>query len=138
MRRFSQKNALVTLADINVTPLLDLAFVLLIIFVITTPLLEQSVPLDLPQGGRPEPLPLNRGDIKRIDVSPDGTYRLDGRGLSLAEIEGVLASEFSSNPRMVVAIAADRRAAWEAVAEVFDLCQRHGITRVNPLMAPER
>jgi biopolymer transport protein ExbD len=51
MRRFSQKNALVTLADINVTPLLDLAFVLLIIFVITTPLLEQSMQLDLPRGG---------------------------------------------------------------------------------------
>jgi biopolymer transport protein ExbD len=42
MRRFSQRNSLVTLADINITPLLDLAFVLLIIFVITTPLLEQG------------------------------------------------------------------------------------------------
>ena len=43
MRRFSQRNSLVTLSDINITPLLDLAFVLLIIFVITTPLLDQSV-----------------------------------------------------------------------------------------------
>ena len=51
MRRFSQRNSLVTLSEINITPLLDLAFVLLIIFVITTPLLEQSIPLNLPQGG---------------------------------------------------------------------------------------
>jgi biopolymer transport protein ExbD len=51
MRRFSQRNPLVTLSDINITPLLDLAFVLLIIFVITTPLLDKSIDLKLPRGG---------------------------------------------------------------------------------------
>ena len=45
MRRFSQRHSLVTLSDINITPLLDLAFVLLIIFIITTPLLEQGLNL---------------------------------------------------------------------------------------------
>ena len=45
MRRFSQRNSLVTLSDLNVTPLIDLAFVLLIIFMITTPLLEQGLSL---------------------------------------------------------------------------------------------
>ena len=55
MRRFSQRNSLVTLNEINITPLLDLAFVLLIIFVITRPLLEQNVSLQLPQNmGRPD------------------------------------------------------------------------------------
>ena len=53
MRRFSQRNSLVTLSDINITPLLDLAFVLLIIFVITTPLLEQGMDISLPQGDNP-------------------------------------------------------------------------------------
>ena len=48
MRRFSQRSALVTLSEINITPLLDLAFVLLIIFVITTPLLEKGLELRLP------------------------------------------------------------------------------------------
>jgi biopolymer transport protein ExbD len=54
MRRFSQRSHLVTLSEINITPLLDLAFVLLIIFVITTPLLEQSINLKLPRGGQPD------------------------------------------------------------------------------------
>ena len=49
MRRFSQRNSLVTLNEINITPLLDLAFVLLIIFVITRPLLEQNIDLQFPQ-----------------------------------------------------------------------------------------
>ena len=53
MRRFSQRSHLVTLSEINITPLLDLAFVLLIIFIITTPLLEQSINLRLPKGGTP-------------------------------------------------------------------------------------
>ena len=49
MRRFSQRSALVTLSEINITPLLDLAFVLLIIFIITTPLLERGLSLNLPR-----------------------------------------------------------------------------------------
>ena len=48
MRRYSQRTTLSTLSEINVTPLLDLAFVLLIIFIITTPLLENSVNLSIP------------------------------------------------------------------------------------------
>ena len=58
MRRFSQKNSLVTLSEINIVPLMDLVFVLLIIFVITTPLLEQSMKLDLPSGGELDTTPL--------------------------------------------------------------------------------
>ena len=51
MRRYSQRTGLTTLSEINITPLLDLAFVLLIIFMITTPLLENSVNLVIPSSG---------------------------------------------------------------------------------------
>ena len=73
MRRFSQRGHLVTLSEINITPLLDLAFVLLIIFVITTPLLEQGLNLNLPRGGSND-LPLDRGDIRTVSVDADGAY----------------------------------------------------------------
>ena len=63
MRRFSQRGHLVTLSEINITPLLDLAFVLLIIFVITTPLLEQGLTLQLPKGGVVD-RPLEQSDIR--------------------------------------------------------------------------
>lgn len=135
MRRFSQKNALVTLADINVTPLLDLAFVLLIIFVITTPLLEQSMTLDLPSGGRPEQAPLDRRDIQTVEVGPDGSYRLEGNPQTLPEIERLLVGEYQRNPKMVVAVRGDRRASWEAVAELLDVCQRNEITRIDTRMS---
>src|SRR5207237_1335861 len=51
MRRYSQRHNLSTLSEINITPLLDLAFVLLIIFMITTPLLENSMNLIIPSSG---------------------------------------------------------------------------------------
>src|SRR5512140_2920045 len=74
MRRFSQRSSLVTLSEINITPLLDLAFVLLIIFVITTPLLEQSLNLKLPQGGRPEALRINKNDVATVEIGSQGVY----------------------------------------------------------------
>jgi biopolymer transport protein ExbD len=138
MRRFSQKNALVTLSDINVTPLLDLAFVLLIIFVITTPLLEQSLPLDLPRGGRPDPPQLQQKDIQTVEITADGRFELAGDYLSLDEVEQRLWVEYQGNPNLVVAIRADKNVSWEAVAGLMDRCQRRGITRVHPRMAPER
>jgi biopolymer transport protein ExbD len=138
MRRFSQKDALVTLADINVTPLLDLALVLLIIFVNTTPLLEQSISLDLPRGGRPETVPLERRDIKTVDVLGDARYQVDGQPMNLDEIEQYLAAHHQENPRLVVRVRADQRHPWGAVAGLLDRCERRGITRIRPAMLPER
>ncbi len=138
MRRFSQKNALVTLSDINVTPLLDLAFVLLIIFVITTPLLEQSMQLDLPRGGRPDQFRLERRDIKTVQVSADGRYQIGPAPMTLDEIERALVNEYQRNPKLVVDIRADRRVSWEHVSALFDRCGRHGITRVRAVTFPER
>lgn len=138
MRRFSQKNALVTLADINVTPLLDLAFVLLIIFVITTPLLEQSVRLELPRGGRVDDEKLTRADVRTVEVDRDGSFKLDGKAIPLEELERSLTAESKRNPKMVVNIRGDRRATWEPIAVLLDRCERNGITRVRAKMFPEK
>src|SRR5512142_1888393 len=107
MRRFAERNALVTLADINITPLLDLAFVLLIIFVITTPLLEQGLNLKLPQGGTPIPPKLNAKDVRTVHVSPQGQYVMSGRYVSLDAITKYLADERKRNPNLLVYIRAD-------------------------------
>ena len=82
MRRFSQRNPLVTLSEINITPLLDLAFVLLIIFIITTPLLTQSIELKLPRGGQPDKR-LNKNDIRTVEITSTGYYKLEGKPVQL-------------------------------------------------------
>jgi len=66
MRRYSQRNSLTTLSEINVTPLLDLAFVLLIIFMITTPLLENSMNLVIPSSGATNP-PVSSSSANGLD-----------------------------------------------------------------------
>ena len=85
MKRFSQRSHLVTLSEINITPLLDLAFVLLIIFIITTPLLEQSINMKLPHGGTAEKK-LNKSDIRTVEISNTGYYKLDRKAMQLPQL----------------------------------------------------
>jgi biopolymer transport protein ExbD len=130
MRRFSQRSHLVTLSEINITPLLDLAFVLLIIFVITTPLLEQSINLKLPRGGQPD-RQLNKSDIRTVEISSTGYYKLERKAMQLPQIITRLAGEFRTNPNLVVYIRADKDSRYDLVAQVIDGCQRNGITRYS-------
>jgi biopolymer transport protein ExbD len=130
MRRFSQRNSLVTLNEINITPLLDLAFVLLIIFVITTPLLEQSLSLQLPEGGKPDK-PLEKNDIKTVEVSPNGKYLMDGKVVSLDQVEGELVRAYKANPNLIVYIRADEDGPYKLVAGVLNRCEQRGITRIS-------
>jgi biopolymer transport protein ExbD len=130
MKRFSQRSHLVTLSEINITPLLDLAFVLLIIFVITTPLLEQSINLKLPVGGRPE-RPVNKSDIRTVEITPQGLYSLDKRRMSLNELEAALVAANKANPNTVVNIRADENGRNKDLYAVIDRCQRNGLTRFS-------
>ena len=130
MRRFSQRSSLVTLSEINITPLLDLAFVLLIIFVITTPLLEQSINLKLPVGGRPDK-PIDKRHVRTVEISPQGVYALDRRRMSLPQVERQLVADFKADPSLVVDIRADESGRNKETFAVFDLCQRNGITRFS-------
>jgi biopolymer transport protein ExbD len=121
---------MVTLSEINITPLLDLAFVLLIIFVITTPLLEQSINLKLPRGGQPEKR-LNKSDIRTVEIGQSGYYKLDRKPMQLPQMIAQLASEFRANPNLVVYIRADKDSRYDLVAQVIDGCQKSGITRYS-------
>jgi len=131
MRRYSQRNQLVTLNDINITPLLDLAFVLLIIFVIATPMLEHGIKVDLPGGGQPETQSLQREDIKLVEVDADGVYFFEGRPIGLDEIERKLVAESIANTNMLVYIRGDGDGAYKHVAAVLHRCERNQITRVS-------
>ena len=137
MRRFSQRSHLVTLSEINITPLLDLAFVLLIIFIITTPLLEQSINLRLPKGGTPIKK-LNRSDIRTVEITTSGYYSLDKQRINLPSLLNRLVADSRSNPNLVVYIRADKDSRYDLVAQVIDGCVRNGITRYSLGTAPAR
>jgi biopolymer transport protein ExbD len=130
MRRFSQRGQMVTLSEINITPLLDLAFVLLIIFVITTPLLEQSINLKLPHGGQPDQQ-IEKRNIRTVEIGQTGYYKLDRKPMQLPQIISQLAGEFRANPNLIVYIRADQDGRYKFVADVIDGCQKNGITRYS-------
>jgi biopolymer transport protein ExbD len=137
MRRFSQRNSLVTLSEINITPLLDLAFVLLIIFVITTPLLEQSLPVNLPKGGVTE-TKVDRENVKTVEITPQGVFVLDKQRMTPAQIEQRLVETFRKNPNMVVAIRADEEGRNKYLYDIINRCQRNGILKMSFQTQPEK
>jgi biopolymer transport protein ExbD len=126
MRRFSQRSHLVTLSEINITPLLDLAFVLLIIFVITTPLLEKSIELKLPHGGTTEKK-LVKSDIRTVEISSTGYYKFESRQMALPQIVSRLVQESRANPNLVLYIRMDKDSRYELFAALLDICQKNGI-----------
>ena len=137
MRRFSQRSHLVTLSEINITPLLDLAFVLLIIFVITTPLLEQSINLRLPTGGKPDH-PADKRDIATVEIGKNGAYYLERRPITLAELERSLVSANRANPNTIVYIRADEDGLNKHLYAVIDSCLRNGISRFSLRTEPPK
>ena len=139
MRRFSQRNSLVTLSDINITPLLDLAFVLLIIFIITTPALTQSLKLNLPAGGQPDKQRLNPKDIRTVEIGQDGGYRLDKKSMALEQVELELVRFHQGNTNMVVDIRADKAVPFDSAFKILDLCAKNKIktsVKAQPLKRP--
>jgi biopolymer transport protein ExbD len=137
MRRFSQRSALVTLSEINITPLLDLAFVLLIIFVITTPLLEQSMPLKLPKGGQPS-TPVQKRDFRTVEINVQGTYMLEKAKLSLDQLEANLVRDYRANTNLIIRIRADENGKTKDVYAVIDRCLKNGITRIDLRTEPPK
>jgi biopolymer transport protein ExbD len=137
MRRFSQRNSLVTLSEINITPLLDLAFVLLIIFVITTPLLEHSMNLNLPPGGQPDGK-LDKENIRTVEIDSRGNFMLNRNAMKAEQIEQQLVQDFRRNPNIVVFIRADKDGRIEPFADVMNRCIKNGIVKFSFRTAPER
>ncbi len=130
MKRFSKRNQLVTLSELNVTPMLDLAFVLLIIFVIATPLLEQGMKLDLPEGGTADAA-IERDDVRTVEVSRDGKYLLDRKRMTLVQLEAALIVAHQKNPDTIVYIRADQHGFNKDLYAVIDACQRNGLTKFS-------
>ena len=128
MRRFSKRNSLVTLNEINITPLLDLAFVLLLIFIITRPMLEQSIKLNLPKGGE-KPGKIEAKDRMTVEISPQGQYRLNGKQMNVDLMLDQMKNIFRANPNAFVAIRTDETAQSKFLYAVMDGCQKRGIDK---------
>ena len=137
MRRYSQRNSLSTLSEINVTPLLDLAFVLLIIFIITTPLLENSVNLSLPSSSAAT-APVDPAKVQTVSIDRNAELKLNEEPLDAATLESRLVALRQANPALAVVIRPDRELPVPKLVQVMDVLQRAQIAKVGIATRNER
>ncbi|MEP6777270.1 MAG: biopolymer transporter ExbD [Chthoniobacterales bacterium] len=130
MRRYSQRNNLTTLSEINITPLLDLAFVLLIIFMITTPLLENSVNLVIPSSGAAN-APVNPAQVQTISVDRSAAMKFNNEAVDATALSDRLTQLKRTNPDVAIVIRPDRELPVQQLIALMDILQRAQITKVG-------
>jgi biopolymer transport protein ExbD len=130
MRRYSQRQNLSTLSEINITPLLDLAFVLLIIFMITTPLLESSMNLVIPSSGATNP-PIKSSQVQTISIDRAETIRFNNQVIDLKTLTARLTELKQTNPDMALVIRPDRELPVQKLIALMDALKQAQITKVG-------
>jgi biopolymer transport protein ExbD len=130
MKRYSQRHNLSTLSEINITPLLDLAFVLLIIFMITTPLLENSVNLIIPSSGASS-APVTPGQVQTISIDRREALRLNDKPIATADLPARLVELKRANPEVAIVIRPDRDLPVQKLVSLMDALQRAQISKVG-------
>jgi biopolymer transport protein ExbD len=136
MRRFSSRNPLHTLAELNVTPLLDLCFVLLIIFMITTPLMENSIDLVVPSSATAK-TQVDLSETQIIQIDRNDVLKLNGQVTNRSDLEATLVALKARNPQISVVVRPDRDLAIQKFIEVMDVLKRVGIGRVGVMTRRE-
>jgi biopolymer transport protein ExbD len=135
MRRYSQKHGFHTLSEINVTPLLDLAFVLLIIFIITTPLMDKSTGLILPSSKAAGDA-VNPSEVQTVTISKDDAVALNSQPVSLDQLASVLSAKSSTEPGIAVVVRSHRDLSVQKLVDVLDAIRKAGITKVGVVTNP--
>src|SRR5499433_1835946 len=115
--------------EINITPMLDLAYVLLVIFIIMTTAVVQGIKVNLPKASAQPTLAESK--TKAITVTADGTIYLDTFPVSLQELENMLRQYKAANPSLPVIIKADATIQYQRVVDILDLCGRLEITQLG-------
>jgi len=117
------------MSEINVTPLVDVMLVLLVVFIVTTPLLTQVVRVKLPRTEQTEPVPDKHVAI--LSVKANGEAQLDDRTVPLETLEEELKGLQERDPDISIQLQADRSAIFESVAKVMASAQRSGVGKLS-------
>jgi biopolymer transport protein ExbD len=115
--------------DINITPMLDLAYVLVVIFIIMTTASVQGVKVDLPHGSSTVSLAVPK--TKVISISNSGQIFIDAIPVSLAELGAKLRDAKAVTPDLPIVLKGDRGVQYEKIMNVLDLCGQVGITNIG-------
>ncbi|MGH8475217.1 MAG: ExbD/TolR family protein [Methylococcales bacterium] len=115
--------------EINVTPMLDLAYVLLIIFIILTTATVQGIQVNLPKASAAPSLA--KPQTKAVTITQDGSIYLDTYPVTIEELESRLRQYKAINPELPVVLKADSTIQYQRVVDVLDLLGRIEITQIG-------
>jgi len=115
--------------DINITPMLDLTWVLLLIFIIMTTATVQGITVNLPKASTAPSL--SKPKTKAVTITQDGTIYLDAYPVSLAELESLLTQYKAVNPDLPIVIKADALIQYQRVVDVLDLMAKLEISQLG-------
>lgn len=115
--------------EINITPMLDLSYVLLVIFIIMTTATVQGIKVNLPKASATPSLA--KPQTKAVTVAADGTIFLDTYPVTLADLEARLRQYKAANPALPVVVKADGLIQYQRVVDVLDLMGRLEITQLG-------
>ena len=119
-----------SLNELNITPLLDLVFVLLVIFIITTPQMMNNLEMNLPSG-KPPPLQKEKPKVNRIVVDEKGQTYLNDQSVTVAQLKQDLQQLKSDNPDLSVVVKSADNVDYQNMINVLDVLQQLDITKVG-------
>src|ERR1043165_5002150 len=119
-----------SLNELNITPLLDLAFVLLVIFIITTPQLSNDLEMNLPSPKKEKP-PSPPPKINRINVETSGRIMLNDKVIELAALKPTLVAMKTSDPDTTIVVRGAADVDYQRVISVLDALQQAEITKIG-------
>jgi biopolymer transport protein ExbD len=123
------KSAHESLTELNITPLLDLAFVLLVIFIITTIPPVKDMDLKLPVASKHQKDPPHKA--RYLSVQADGNLFLDREELKVNDLLGKLISLRTDDPDLNVIVRGDAKTKYRQIRAVLDICQQANIVKVD-------
>jgi biopolymer transport protein TolR len=124
-------------SDINVTPLVDVCLVLLIIFMVVTPMLSKGVPVNLPVTEDPEKTPDTEKQLQ-IAVKADGSIYLGSTVLRKEQVQAELESIHQKTPDREIAVKGDKLVKYGSVLDVLKACREVGFNNVGLISQPKK
>jgi biopolymer transport protein ExbD len=115
--------------EINVVPMLDLAYVLIVIFILMATAQVAGIELDLPQASNRKTL--DAAQTQAISIAASGDVYLNGAPIGIDELESVMRQHFAEDPNVPVVIRGDTKAAYGTVVQVLDVVKGVGITKIG-------
>ena len=116
--------------ELNITPLLDLVFVLLVIFIITTPQMMNNLEMTLPSG-KPPPPTREKPKINKINVAANGQITLNEKNVTSAELKADLQVMKATDADLKVVVKGADEADYQNMVSVLDVLQQLDITKVG-------